>query len=191
LFSTADLYGIPSHTWHEYNYTQDIPGHPHAGGTWRFEISNEEYEGKPAVHERTIRTLHSDGTPPEQDMETIKDYYFDEFHVLLAGHDHTVNKAGDGSDTPYPGDPGSGMPDCSGDLFSLKFTYLGTETVTVPAGTFPNARKYKRNMSDVPTLSKTGFATYWFAPGVPAPIRIVTEDPKKDELLTRELKGWG
>jgi len=168
-----------------------MPGLPHAGGTWRFEISKEEYEGKPAVHETIFRTLHSEGTPLEQDLETIQDYYFDEFHALLAGRDRTVNKAGEASDTTYPGDPGSGMPDCSGDLYSLKFTYLGTETVTVPAGTFPDARKYTRNMSDVPALSKSGFATYWFAPGIPVPVRIVTEDPVKGDLLTRELTGWG
>jgi hypothetical protein len=153
-----------------------------------------DYEGKPAVHERTYRTLRSDagqqGT--EINMETTTDLFFDEFHVLLSEHARTVNKKDGGvAETTYPGDPGSGMPDCSGNLFSLRFTYLGTETVTVPAGTFPDARKYKRNMSDVPALSKSGFATYWFAPGVPVPVRIVTEDPVKGDLLTRELKGWG
>jgi hypothetical protein len=190
-FSTADLYGTPSHTWQEYLYTQDIPGLPHAGGTIRDEISKEEYQGKPAVHLKKFRTHHIDGLSPEQDMEITQDYFFDEFHVLLSMHDHTVNKAEEGSGATYPGDPHSGMPDCSGDLFSLKFTYLGTETVTVQAGTFSDARKYKRNMSDVPALSKSGFATYWFAPGVPVPVRIVTEDPVKGDLLTRELTGWG
>jgi hypothetical protein len=124
-------------------------------------------------------------------METAQDYFFDEFHVLLSGHDHTGNKAGQGTDVMYPGDPGSGMPDCSGDIFSLKFTYIGTETVIVPAGTFPDAREFTRNMSDVPAFSKSGSATYWFAPGVPVPVRIIKEDPKDGMLLTDELKGWG
>jgi hypothetical protein len=95
------------------------------------------------------------------------------------------------ADETYPVDPASGVPDCSGDLFSPKYTYIGTEMLTVPVGTFPDARKYTEIIPDDPLYGKSATSTHWFAPGIPAELKRVLESREKRVLLTWELTGWG
>lgn len=63
---------------------------------------------------------------------------------------------------------------------NIRFRSLGTEPVTVPAGTFRNATKYTREDLASPV-------TYWVSPDVPAFLRITFASTN----LTAELSGWG
>jgi hypothetical protein len=63
--------------------------------------------------------------------------------------------------------------------------------VTVPAGSFPEAMKYTRKNSDDSVYSTETVITYWFAPGVPVPVKWAVDDPVKGLVFTYELKGWG
>jgi hypothetical protein len=191
LISKADLYGTPTHAWEEYDYTGQIQDLPDSSGTGRYEISKEDYQGKPAVHKRITSTLHLDGTPPEHDTVSTTDIFYDEFHAILSQHTRSARKTGAATDAEGPADSARSVPDCSGDLFSLKYTYLGTETLTVPAGTFPDARKYTENIPDDHDYGKSATSTHWFAPGVPAELKRVIESREKRILMTWELTGWG
>jgi len=188
--SEADLFGTPAHTWEEYVQTthiQDI----RSNGIIRYEISEEEYLGRPAVHKKIFSTLHLDGAPPEHDIETTTDQYFDEYHGILTQHSQERRNGETVSDETYPVDPANGSPDCTGDLFFPKYTYIGTETLTIPAGTFPDAREYTENITDDFLYGKSATSTHGFAPGVPAELKRGIESREKGVLITWELTGWG
>ena len=64
----------------------------------------------------------------------------------------------------------------------------GTESVTVPAGSYPDARKYTGKFRDGTPI------TFWIAPGVPVPIRYEFSNKYldgEDPFQSYELKGWG
>lgn len=71
---------------------------------------------------------------------------------------------------------------------NITLTYLGTESVTVPAGNFPNATKYTHQFDN-------GFDyTYWFVSGIPVP--VLSQNPNKyivgyNGFESRELMDWG
>jgi len=64
----------------------------------------------------------------------------------------------------------------------VRFTYIGIEPVTVPAGTYPTASKY--------TVTSQGqTVTYWTASGVPGFVKMLSKTPDGDVIM--ELNGWG
>ncbi|MCK9580423.1 MAG: hypothetical protein M0Q92_08225 [Methanoregula sp.] len=191
LISKADLYGTPTHTWEEYDRTAQIQDLPDSSGTTRCEISKENRKGRPEVHKRIIQTTHLDGAPPEQDMETTTDVFYDEFHAILSQHTRSVSGTGATTENDGPPDSRAGAPHCSGRIFAPVFTYVGTESLTVPAGTFPDARKYTEDIADDPLFGKSATSTHWFAPGVPAELKRVLESQEKHLLMTWELTDWG
>lgn len=64
----------------------------------------------------------------------------------------------------------------------IKYTFVGIEPVTVPAGIYPTASKYS-------VTSEGHTMYYWTAPGVPTFVKyeITTDDGK----IMTELNGWG
>ncbi len=64
----------------------------------------------------------------------------------------------------------------------VKFTVVGIEPVTVPAGTYATATKYA-----VTTNGKTVY--YWTAPGVPGFVKMQF-DSSNGNMVT-ELNAWG
>jgi len=71
---------------------------------------------------------------------------------------------------------------------NITLTDKGTESITVPAGTYPNARKYTGNFRDGTPI------TFWVTPGIPVP--VLYQFPNKyldgvDPFQSYELKGWG
>jgi len=71
---------------------------------------------------------------------------------------------------------------------NTSLTDEGTESVTVPVGTFPDARKYIGKFHDGTPI------TFWVAPGIPVPIRYEYSNKYLDgidPLQVFELKGWG
>ena len=64
----------------------------------------------------------------------------------------------------------------------VKFTFVGIDPVTVPAGTYPTASKYS-------VTSEGNTVYYWTAPGVPTFVKYqIAAD--NDKVVT-ELNGWG
>jgi hypothetical protein len=64
----------------------------------------------------------------------------------------------------------------------VKFTFVGVEPVSVGAGTYPAATKYK-------VTSNGNDIYYWTAPGVPTFVKWMS--PSKDGDIVMELNGWG
>ena len=95
----------------------------------------------------------------------------------------------------------------SGEGYSLTFDmtgkFIGTETVTVPAGTFENCAKFEVNMRNMYSFTGEGFSeshewintmTFWLATGV-GPVKITEElredneemDTSTDELISYSI----
>ena len=64
----------------------------------------------------------------------------------------------------------------------VTYTFVGIESVSVPAGTYPAASKYTSTYKGVS-------ATFWTAPGVPGFVKMVSGS--SDGSATMELNGWG
>jgi hypothetical protein len=73
---------------------------------------------------------------------------------------------------------------------SVSWTYVGTESVTVPAGTFM-ASKYTATIQGVQG-SEGSTATYWVVKGTPL-VKMVTSTATSGGQVssTMELNGWG
>jgi hypothetical protein len=98
-----------------------------------------------------------------------------DYSAYYAEHSRENNPDGEMGITPF------------GDL-NITLTDQGTESVTVPAGTYPDARKYTGNFYDGTPI------TFWVAPGVPVPVQY--QFPNKyldgeDPFQSYELKGYG
>jgi len=64
----------------------------------------------------------------------------------------------------------------------VKFTFVGIEPVTVPAGTYLTASKY--------TVTVDGqTVNYWTAPDIPTFVKM--ESMTSNGNLVTELNGWG
>jgi hypothetical protein len=64
----------------------------------------------------------------------------------------------------------------------VKFTFVGIEPVSVPAGTYLTASKYT-------ATSQGQTTTYWTASGVPGFVRMQSKSPDGDVIM--ELNSWG
>lgn len=62
-----------------------------------------------------------------------------------------------------------------------RFELMGSESVTVPAGTFTGANKYRN--------TEESGSYIWAVSGVPVPLKIVSNDDRR--TTTIELLGWG
>jgi hypothetical protein len=189
--SRADLFGTPSLRWDEYEFSQQIRSLPDSYGTSRVEKTVEKYRGQSAVHENHTYYLQIPGEPAASWDYTIDDMYYDEYGNMLAMHRRVIRDGEYLEDADRsPVDMKRGTPDCSGEVFSPRYTYIGIDPVTVPAGSYPAAMKYVSDADDA-ALSTTATVTSWFAEGVPVSVRWRIEDPEKGLYFTYELKGWG
>lgn len=193
LVSKADLFGTPSLKWEEYKTTPEIKGLPRYEETTRHEYSNEVYDGKPVMHDNFTYVIYPSGTSPEDGQINIDDIYYDDLRNVVYYHRTVIqnNEILENRELQINGLENRASPDCSGEMWAPEYTYLGTETVTVPAGTFPNAGKYVEKITDDPMYGKNATSTHWFAPGVPVEVKRVLEGSDKGIRFTDELTGWG
>ncbi len=192
LVSTADLFGTPSLKWEEYEYSQQIKGLPDSYGTSRVEMTVEDNNGLSAIHENHTYGLHTEGDTVGIWDTTMDDMYYDTYGNMQSMHRRVIKDGSFLEDRDYPpADMNRGTPDCTGTIFSPAYTYLGTGSVTVPAGTYPDAMEYSKKITDDPDYSKNTTITYWFAHDVPVPVKWVLEDHDKGRLFTYGLNGWG
>jgi hypothetical protein len=190
LVSKADLFGTPSLRWDEYEYSQRIRGLPDSYGTSRMEKSTEDSPGKSVIHENHTYGLHPEESRALWDT-TMDEMYYDEYGNMVSMHRRVIRDGEflENRDLP-PVTLNRGTPDCSGTIFAPRYTFTGTDPVTVPAGTYPGAMKYVDDTGKDP-LSKTSTEMFWFAPGVPVPVKWTFDDQEKGLSFTYELKGWG
>jgi hypothetical protein len=192
--------------WVEYrnNITQTLPPNPRY--QWekneRVERSEGDYKGIPAVHYKTTTTLdypewvgdkliHS-----ENGWIIVTDSYYDTLeNTFLGGTSSETIKGVKKPLTEIPTmtsfnreeKPGGEMGITPFDEMNIILTYEGTESVTVPAGTYPDARKYTGKFRDATPI------TFWVVPGIPVP--VLYQFPNKDldgvdPFQSYELKGW-
>jgi hypothetical protein len=192
--------------WVEYrnNITQTLLPNPRY--QWeqneRVERSESDYNGVPAVHYKTTTTLdypewvgdklvHS-----ENGWIIVADSYYDTLENTFLGRTSSETIKGvrkpateipAGTSFNREEKPSGEMGITPFGEMNITLTYDRTESVTVPAGTYPDARKYNGKFRDGTPI------TFWVVPGIPVPVRY--QFPNKnldgvDPFQSYELKGW-
>ena len=192
--------------WVEYrnNITQTLPPNPRY--QWkkneRVERFRDDYKGIAANHYKITTTLdypewvgdtliHS-----ENGWIIVSDSYYDTLeNTFLGGTSSETIKGVKKPLTEIPAGtsfnreekPGGEMGITPFGEMNIILIYEGTESVTVPAGTYPEARKYTGKFHDGTPI------TFWIVPGIPVPVRY--QFPNKDldgldPFQSYELKSW-
>ncbi|MFA6364478.1 hypothetical protein [Methanoregula sp.] len=193
--------------WAEYrnNITQTLAPNPRF--QWdistRIERSYESYKGIPALHEKIIQTFDYAEWVDHQLVTTkngtvcITDRFFNVSSDEILGGTVTetikgVAQPGEkiSADDNYRRDdsPTSVTGIMPFGEMNITLTDQGTESVTVPAGPYPNARKYIGDFRDGTPI------TFWIVPGIPVPVQFRFPNKNLDgenPIQSFELKGWG
>jgi hypothetical protein len=202
----ARVFG-PDYHWVEYrnNITVTLPPNPRY--QWEYDIKTERsmgnYAGTPAIHYKITETMDYPEWIGDKLTRTPKgwiivtDRYFDASTNKFMGG--TTTETIKGTSKPATDIPAS-------ELFSrenrpsyemgitpfgemnITLTYQGTESLTVPAGTYSAARKYTGNFRDGTPI------TFWVASGIPVPVQYQFPNKYLDGVnpfQSYELKGWG
>lgn len=205
---TKRLYRIfGEYRWAEYrnNFTQTLPPNPRY--QWemheRVEYSSGTYNGVPAVHDRITETgdygewVGDTLVTTKNGRVTVANRYFDPIAGNLLGGDMTETIKG--VVQPVADIPADHRfrkeerPSCEMGItpfggMNITLTELGAESVKVPAGTYPTARKYSGSFRDGTSI------TFWIAPGIPVPVRYQFPNrylDGEDPFQSYELTGWG
>jgi len=195
------------YSWAKYrnNITQTLPPNPRY--QWemneRIERSKENYKGTPAFHYKITTIADYPEWVGDTLMHTtngliiVADRYFDASTNTFLGGTMTrtiKGKAEPATDLP-PDDHFSREASPSYEMgitpfgeMNITLTCSGTESVTVPAGTYSGARKCTGNFRDGTPI------TFWVVPGIPVPVQY--QFPNKyldgeDPFQSYELIGWG
>jgi hypothetical protein len=192
--------------WGEYrnNITQTLPPNPRY--QWeiatRIERSSGSYKGTPALHEKIIQTFDYAEWVDHQLVTTkngtvcITDRFFNASTDEILGGSMTetikgvaqpeaVFSLGEYQRDDTPISTTGIMP--FGEM-NVTLTDKGTESVTVPAGTYPTARKYIGKFHDGTPI------TFWVVPGIPVPVQLRFPNKNLDgenPIQSFELRGWG
>jgi hypothetical protein len=192
--------------WVEYrnNITQTLPPNPRY--QWeqneRVERSESDYNGVPAIHYKITTTLdypewvgdkliHS-----ENGWIIVSDSYYDTLeNTFLGGTSSETIKGVKKPATELPAGTSFNREEKpTGEMgitpfgeMNITLTYEGIESVTVPAGTYTDARKYTGKFRDGTPI------TFWVVPGIPVP--VLYQFPNNyldgvDPFQSYELKGW-
>jgi hypothetical protein len=193
--------------WAEYrkNITQTLPPNPRY--QWEYTVKTERsaeiYQQVPAIHEKITSIMDYPewvgGTPinTKNGGIVITDLYFEgSTNKILGG---TTTETIKGILKPAANLPAderfSRENEPSWELgitpfsdMNIILTGKGTESVTVPAGTYPDARKYTGNFRDGTPI------TFWVVTGIPVPVQYQLPNKHldgEDPFLSYELRGWG
>ncbi|MCD1294573.1 hypothetical protein CUJ83_06100 [Methanocella sp. CWC-04] len=168
-----------SFDWFEYKYTVVANGKT-SYMTLRVDYKDDSYNGIPAKRFKMDMVM-------EQDTSMYFDVYTDPAdESVLGGHVKMTIAGQTIVDEDIKPDQGENYakqnPAFSYGSDSDEQLIPGeTETITVPAGTYV-CTKYTID-------SEKGKEYIWMAPGVPVPIKVVSESP--EGINTGELVGWG
>jgi hypothetical protein len=169
----------------------------------RVERSESDYNGVPAIHYKTTTTLDYPEWVGDKLIHSangwiiVTDSYYDTLeNTFLGGTSSETIKGVKKPLTEIPaGTSFNREEEPSGEMgitpfgeMNITLTYERTETVTVPAGTYPDARKYSGKFRDGTPV------TFWVAPGIPVPVQYQFPNKYLDgenPFQSYELRGWG
>jgi hypothetical protein len=192
--------------WVEYRLNSSTTMPPNPRSSWEYIIKTERssgsYQGIPAIHYKITSTSDYSEWIGDKLMHTtngrigVSDRYYDiSSNTFLGGTwaetikgivkpvmDLPVNEQFSREDRPAY-DMGI---EPFGEM-NITLIYQGTESVTVPAGIYPDARKYTGKFRDGTPI------IFWVVPGIPVPVQY--QFPNKyldgvDPFQSYELKGW-
>ena len=167
------------------------------------ERTDDNYKGIPAFHFKITSTSDYAEWVGDKPVNTVNgqisvsDIYYTRSTDRFLGGTWTETIKGVSKPADYSAyyarqsredKPGGDMGITPFGEMNITLTDKGTDSVTVPAGTFPDARKYTGNFSDGTPI------TFWVVPGVPVPVQY--QFPNKymdgvDPFQSYELKSWG
>lgn len=173
------LFDMGSFNWFEYKMS--------SGGmdsTMKFTMDTASYGG--VSNARHLTDLMVVGTGG-QSVVTTADLYYDLSNgdKLLGGHAKATMGGQTIFDKDIPAnDPSYAQSDFAGSASGATPVYVGIESVTVPKGTYPTAKKY--------TATNNGSVTaYWLAPGIPVPVQITSALSDGSGSSTMQLVDFG
>jgi hypothetical protein len=180
--------------WAEYriNDSSTFPPNPRKGWEYdaKIERSYEVRDGVPAVHEKIMVT------DDEVAFHLTTDSFFESATKRFLGgtleiRDKDLNPPMEivpADITYHEGYHRSWLIISPFENFNTSLSFEGVESVTVPAGTFPNARKYSGKLFD-----DDAPITFWVSEGVPVPVQYQPLNPEIegiDPVQMFELEGW-
>ena len=179
-----------NYCWYEYrhNTTSEMPPNGVVQNIVivKIERKKTEYNGEPAIY---MKTTYKPKTYKAEGWTSVYEHYYNTAMTIHLGGKRTEIKEGQ---LPEIEDLPVKELDEESKPFGEKnftFVYQGTESITVPAGTFPDAKKYiyynDKNHNEY---------TYWFAADVPVPVLV--QNPNEyiagyNGFESDELMGWG
>ncbi len=194
--------------WIEYRNNISVTMPPNPRSFWLYTIkmerSTENYKGTPTIHYKftTIsdypELVGNTVTVTKDGRIAIHDFYYGTTTGRFLGDTMIetikgVEKPAVNSSAYYSGHSPEDSPggylgiEPFGEM-NISLGYLGTESITVPAGNYPDARKYLGKFKDGTSI------TFWVIPGVPVPVQYQYPDKYLDGVnpfQAFELKGWG
>ena len=199
--------------WVAYRENSSVTIPPNPRSSWiyyhRLERLNGSYKGSPVSIERVTTIsdypeccIDNVVTITKNGSIFIADAYSDPStgRNLGATLSKTIKGVAQPPEEYPPDDSGAGRLNGSGPVIGgwmgfspfkepeIILTEAGTDPVTVPAGTYPDAVKYTARFSDGTPI------TFWVAPDVPVPVRYDFPDKYLDGIdpfRSYELAGWG
>jgi hypothetical protein len=170
--NSSSVFGT-NYNWIQYQVTGNFRGNETQTNT-KIERSMGDYKGTQAVHLKITSTS-------SRGRDMVSDIYYDKDKNSILGGTTTMTFNGQTRTREIP------AIQLSGQGFNnfneeATLTFEGTESVTVPAGTYPSASKYTKSVNETTV-------TYWAASGVPVPVKEMTSSPRGSSNM--ELVGWG
>jgi hypothetical protein len=196
-----------NYRWVEYRKNNTVTMPPNPCYQWEYTVkaerTDDNYKGTPAIRFRITSTSDYAEWVGDKLVNTpngqisFSDIYYNRTSDLFLGGTWTETIKGVMKTADYSAyyarqsrdeKPGGDMGITPFGEMNISLADKGIESVTVPAGTFPNARKYTGNFSDGTRI------TFWVVPEVPVPVQY--QFPNKymdgvDPFQSYELKGWG
>ncbi len=165
-------------SWYDYNMSAVMMGTEAIGENIRTDFGVTYNGTKANRYNETMHMVFNNST-----MTTVTELYTNpSTGDILGGHmkimmDDNVTE----QDMPATKGTGQGSQDPILSLGNNSLTSAGSESVTVPAGTY-TAAKY--TWTDV-----TGTGTVWMAPNVPVPVKMLYS--MQGTAMELDLNGWG
>ncbi|WP_292346907.1 MULTISPECIES: hypothetical protein [unclassified Methanoregula] len=194
--------------WAEYRINNTITLPPNSRYQWeyaaRIERSYEECNGTPAIHENVTVTgdygewIGNELVTTKNGFHATENMYYERSTKRILGGTFTSSGAGRNyfsetvpEDVVYRGDHAGGWLLISPfEDLNTSLSYDGKDPVTVPAGTYRDARKYTGNFRNLPRYPMT----FWVAEDIPVPVQYRISNPDlggEDPVQTFELIAWG
>lgn len=193
--------------WVEYRNNNTVTMPPNPRYQWEYALKTERssgsYKGIPAIHFKITSTSDYSEWVGDKLMHTtngriaVSDTYYNISTNKFLGGTWTETIKGVLKPADYSAyyvehyledKPDGEMGITPFGEMNITLTYQGTESVTVPAGSYSDARKYTGKFRDDTPI------TFWVAPGVPVPVQY--QYPNRyldgvDPFQSYELKDWG